>query len=258
MNNLYFCNKRIDKIVFILFLDCKCLFILNIQRGEKISKVIYIFSNNEEDEYFSHKVKPFRSLVYLRLIKLPFPYLKNQWERVIHIVEQEIKLLANGPANQYFSWAARNKTHLSLLALVEFRRTISYTRKMGQNSRDKFYSERGLFEEKSVRVNWIRSLLQNSLCNLSTVSIPFSNVIPYYSFRKITHRARIIIVSSSSRQTKFLKILLRSITARSYRKINNSIRQKKKRNFTCIHPVVLNAFRTKGSPSSLSKRSVCL
>lgn len=55
MNNLYFCNKRIDKIVFILFLDCKCLFILNIQRGEKISKVIYIFSNNEEDEYFSHK-----------------------------------------------------------------------------------------------------------------------------------------------------------------------------------------------------------
>lgn len=129
---------------------------------------------------------------------------------------------------------------------------------MGQNSRDKFYSERGLFEEKSVRVNRIRSLLQNSLCNLSTVSIPFSNVIPYYSFRKITHRARIIIVSSSSRQTKFLKILLRSITARSYRKINNSIRQKKKRNFTCIHPVVLNAFRMKRSPSSLSKRSVCL
>lgn len=43
MNDLYFCNKRIDKIVFILFLDCKCLFILNIQRGEKISKVIYIY-----------------------------------------------------------------------------------------------------------------------------------------------------------------------------------------------------------------------
>lgn len=70
---------------------------------KNIQSDIYIFSNNEEDEYFSHKVKPFRLLVYLRLIKLPFPYLKNQWEQVIHIVEQEIKLLANGPANQYFS-----------------------------------------------------------------------------------------------------------------------------------------------------------
>lgn len=79
--------------------------------------------------------------VYLRLVKLPFPYLKNQREQVIHIVEQEIKLLANGPANQYFSWTACNKTHLPLLALVESRRTISYTGKMGQNSRDKFYSE---------------------------------------------------------------------------------------------------------------------
>lgn len=93
-------------------------------------------------KWYIYRRKSFRLLVYLCLVKLPFPYLKNQWEQVIHIVEQEIKLLANGPANQYFSWAACNKTHLSLLALVEFRRTISYTRKMGQNSRDKFYSER--------------------------------------------------------------------------------------------------------------------
>ena len=50
----------------------------------------------------------------------------NQDESFLLAVRPEIKLLANSRCNRCFSWTAGNETHVSLLAPVQSRRTISF------------------------------------------------------------------------------------------------------------------------------------